>query len=61
MKQVQIPYDLLLDLCRWHLSGVQDEEIENRIKAGLQDKMNRAAAREAYAAGLERSDHGQNK
>lgn len=54
MKQVQIPYDLLLDLCRWHLSGIQDEDIESRIKAGLRDKMNRAAAREAYAAELVR-------
>lgn len=52
MKQVQIPYELLTDLCRYHLAGVTDPEIEARIRAGLTDKMNRAAAREKYANSL---------
>jgi hypothetical protein len=62
MKQVQIPYELLADLCRYHLAGVTDQETENRIRAGLTDKMNRTAARERYAAKLpERSRHGQDE
>lgn len=52
-KQVQIPYDLLTDLCRYHLAGITDDpEIEERIRAGLQDKMDSAAARERYARNL---------
>lgn len=44
-KQVQIPYDLLTDLCRYHLAGITDDpEIEERIRAGLRDKMDSAAA-----------------
>jgi hypothetical protein len=62
MKQVQIPYELLADLCRYHLAGVTDQETESRIRAGLTDKMNRTAARERYAAELpERSRHGQDE
>ena len=52
-KQVQIPYDLLTDLCRYHLAGITDDpEIEERIRAGLRDKMDSAAARERYARNL---------
>lgn len=46
---VMIPYDLLTDLCRYHLAGVTDPECETRIRAGLRDKMNSTAARERYA------------
>jgi hypothetical protein len=52
MKTVQIPYDLFLDLCRWHLTGLQDEDIEARIRAGLNDKLNRAVARNRYGEAL---------
>lgn len=52
-KQVQIPYDLLTDLCRYHLAGITDDpEIEERIRTGLRDKMDSAAARERYARNL---------
>lgn len=51
--QVQIPYDLLTDLCRYHLAGITDDpEINERIRAGLRAKMNAAAARERYAKTL---------
>lgn len=51
--QVQIPYDLLTDLCRYHLAGITDDpEINERIRAGLRAKMNAAAAREQYAKTL---------
>lgn len=52
-SNVQIPYDLLTDLCRYHLAGItNDPEINERIRVGLQAKMNAAAARERYARNL---------
>lgn len=52
-SNVQIPYDLLTDLCRYHLAGItNDPEINERIRVGLQAKMNAAAARERYAKAL---------
>lgn len=52
-SNVQIPYDLLTDLCRYHLAGItNDPEINDRIRVGLQAKMNAAAARERYAKTL---------
>ena len=52
-SNVQIPYDLLTDLCRYHLAGITDDpEINERIRVGLQAKMNAAAARERYAKTL---------
>lgn len=52
-SNVQIPYDLLTDLCRYHLAGItNDPEINERIQVGLQAKMNAAAARERYAKTL---------
>lgn len=52
-KSVQIPYDLLADLCRYHLAGIADDpELENRIRAGLRAKMDSTAARERYAKTL---------
>jgi hypothetical protein len=55
---VMIPYDLLTDLCRYHLAGVVDPEIEGRIRAGLQAKMNSTAARERYTAELRKETNG---
>ena len=50
---VQIPYELLTDLCRYHLAGITgDPELENHIRAGLRAKMDSAAARERYAKTL---------
>lgn len=52
-RSVQIPYDLLADLCRYHLAGITDDpELEIRIRAGLRDKMDSTAARERYAKTL---------
>lgn len=52
-SNVQIPYDLLTDLCRYHLAGItNDPEINERIRVGLQAKMNATAARERYAKTL---------
>lgn len=50
---VQIPYELLADLCRLHLAGITDDpELEARIRAGLRAKMDSTAARERYAKTL---------
>ena len=50
---VQIPYELLADLCRYHLAGIADDpELESRIRAGLRAKMDSTAARERYAKNL---------
>ena len=52
-RNVQIPYDLLTDLCRYHLAGITDDpELETRIRAGLRAKMDSTAARERYAKTL---------
>lgn len=56
---VQIPYGLLADLCRYHLAGITDDpELEARIRAGLQAKMNSTAARERYTAELRKETNG---
>lgn len=52
-RSVQIPYDLLADLCRYHLADITDDpELESRIRAGLRAKMDSTAARERYAKTL---------
>lgn len=52
--QVQIPYDLLTDLCRYHLAGIDDPELEARIRVGLRAKMDSTAARERYTKSLQK-------
>lgn len=47
-KTVQIPEDLFLDLCKYHLGEVSSEESEERIKRGLQDKLDRIVAHKLY-------------
>lgn len=50
---VQIPYELLADLCRFHLAGITDDpELEARIRVSLHAKMDSTAARERYAKNL---------
>ena len=47
-RSVQIPRELFMALCRWHLGGIQDPEAEEAIRAGLQRKLDAAAARENF-------------
>lgn len=47
-KQLQIDYEIFLDLCKYHLAGDDSPELLEKIRQGLQDKMQRAAARETY-------------
>lgn len=52
MKQYQIDARLFKDLCLYHLADVRDEELEDRIYHGLQQKLARAVRREDYAQSL---------
>lgn len=47
--QIQIDRTLFLDLYKWHVGGLCDPEREARIKAGLEAKFAKAAAREHYS------------
>lgn len=47
--QIQIDKALFLDLYKWHVGGLCDPEREARIKAGLEAKATKAAARERYS------------
>lgn len=47
--QIQIDKALFLDLYKWHVGGLCDPEREARIKAGLETKFAKAAAREHYS------------
>lgn len=48
-SQIQIDRTLFLDLYKWHVGGLCDPEREDRIKAGLEAKAAKAAARERYS------------
>ena len=39
MKNIQIPKELFLDLCRHHLAGIRSPEQDQRIQQGLQNKL----------------------
>ena len=49
-KQIQIPEELFLDLCRVILGGTDDPEISDRTAKGLKDKLDRMVARDLYKA-----------
>lgn len=48
-KNIQIPREIFLDLCKWHLFNLHDPEREQRIKQALQGKMNSTRNRENYS------------
>ena len=48
-KTVQIPEELFVDLCFWHMLDGQTQEREARIKAGLDDKLEALRKRELYS------------
>lgn len=51
-KTIQIPEELFLDLCKYHLGGVSSEEMEDQIRIGLQDKLDRMVKRQQYTESL---------
>lgn len=48
-KNIQIPREIFLDLCKWHLFNIHDPEREQRIKETLEAKMNSTRNRENYS------------
>ena len=51
-KQIMITEELFINLCKWHLLDYHDPDLEVRIRAGLQDKLNRSLARAEYSRNL---------
>lgn len=49
MKQLQISQELFMKLCRFHLLEEDSEKLRREICEGLEDKLNRAVAREEYS------------
>lgn len=48
MAQIQIDKELFIELCKYHLGDLRNPEREQRIKDGLNRKLDKAAAREKY-------------
>lgn len=55
MKNVQIPKELFLDLCNYHLAGIRSPGQDQRIQQGLQNKLDAVQRRAAYQK--RRSEH----
>lgn len=52
MRHIQISEELFYDLARFHLLGQRSEELERRISAGLERKLQKMADRERYSRTL---------
>lgn len=48
MKNIQIPIELFLDLCNYHLAGIRSSGQDQRIQQGLQNKLNAVKRRADY-------------
>ena len=46
MKNVQIPYELFVDLVLYHLNG--EDDFDEEIRQGLEQKLDALAMRELY-------------
>lgn len=60
IKNIQIPTDLFLNLCNYHLAGIRSPEQEQRIQQGLQDKLDAVKRRSDYHR-QKRDTHEHNK
>lgn len=47
-KNVQIPEQLLIDLCNYHIVGIRDQDLDMRIQQGLQNKLDAVKRRADY-------------
>lgn len=47
-KNVQMPEQLLIDLCNYHIAGIRDPNLDMRIRQGLQVKLNAVKRRSDY-------------
>lgn len=45
---MQIPVDLFLDLCNYHLAGIRSSRQDQRIQQGLQNKLDAVKRRSDY-------------
>lgn len=52
MKKVQIDESLFYDLARYHLLDQRNDELEHRISAGLELKLQKMTNRQKYAERL---------
>jgi hypothetical protein len=52
MANIQIPESLFIDLIKYHLLGVQEPDITNRIISGLTAKMDKIERHTQYSAVL---------
>ena len=48
MKNIQIPVDLFLDLCNYHIAGIRSPGQDQRIQQGLQNKLDAVKRRADY-------------
>ncbi len=48
-KNIQIPEELFVSLCKHHLLGVDDDHTMDQIQKGLNDKMEAITRRELYS------------
>lgn len=48
MKNVQIPEQLLIDLCNYHIAGMRNPDLDMRIQQGLQNKLDAVKRRSDY-------------
>lgn len=53
MSTIQIPEELFVNLCKWHLWNLHDPELELRIRTGLQDKADKMIRRVEYSQMLQ--------
>lgn len=47
-KNIQIPIELFLDLCNYHLAGIRSSGQDQRIQQGLQNKLDAVKRRSDY-------------
>lgn len=47
-KNIQIPTELFLDLCNYHLAGIRSSGQDQRIQQGLQNKLDAVKRRSDY-------------
>lgn len=47
-KNIQIPTELFLDLCNYHIAGIRSPGQDQRIQQGLQNKLDAVKKRSDY-------------
>lgn len=48
-KNIQIPREIFIDLCKWHIFESRDPEREQRIKQALEAKLKSTMEREKFS------------